>query len=139
MSLSGLPSLAAWELGNTGIKLLFCGLWYRETQATVSFLCSWGLLPAHLCLSTFESSPLVIPCALTSFLELMVIHSQEEQRKYVYTIFSRLESLGDYFHCNCVNKKIRIFMILNLPFQTCGSLFVQLIIPSSLSHVEEGG
>ena len=139
MSLSGLPSLAAWELGNTGIKLLFCGLWYRETQATVSFLCSWGLLPTHLCLSTFESSPLVIPCALTSFLELMVIHSQEEQRKYVYTIFSRLESLGDYFHCNCVNKRIRIFMILNLPFQTRGSLFVQLIIPSSLSHVEEGG
>lgn len=124
MSLSGLPSLAAWELGNTGIKLLSCGLWYRETQATMSFLWSWGPLPTHLCLSTFESSPLVIPCALASFLELMVIHSQE-QRKYVYTVFSRLESLGDYFHCNCVNKRIRIFMILNLPFQTHSSLFVQ--------------
>lgn len=124
MSLSGLPSLAAWELGNTGIKLLFCGLWYRKTQATMSFLWSWGPLPAHLCLSAFESSPLVIACALASFLELMVIHSQE-QRKYVYTIFSRLESLGDYFHCNCVNKRIRIFMMLNLPFQTHSSLFVQ--------------
>ena len=79
----------------------------------------------NLCLSTFESSPLVIPCALASFLELMVIHSQEEQRKYVYTIFSRLESLGDYFHCNYINKRIKIFMILNLPFQTHGSRFVQ--------------
>ena len=79
---------------------------------------------------------MVVSCALASFLELMVIHSQEEQRRYVYTIFSRLEILGGYFLCNYVKERIRVFMILSLPFQTHGGFTCSVDNINNTSFIE---